>query len=170
MQSDSGTDERTRFLEQLKRFDTAMLVTHVDGRLRSRPMAVAEVGADGRVTFATSIASPKVDELAADAEVNVAMQSATHYLSLTGRGRVVRDRALIERLWSEAWKVWFPKGKDDPDLCLIQVDPEEGEFWDQSGGKGLRMMWAAAKAYVTGTKVDDQNGVSPGEQHAKVRL
>ena len=54
----------------------------------------------------------------ADPRVNVVMQDGRRFVSLSGVASVVDDRALIEELWSESWKVWFPKGKDDPSLRI----------------------------------------------------
>jgi general stress protein 26 len=64
-----------------------------------------------------------------------------------------QDRAEIDRLWNESWQIWFPKGKQDPDLVLLRVQVESGEFWDLSGTNGVRFLWAAAKAYFQGEKV-----------------
>jgi hypothetical protein len=58
----------------------------------------------------------------------------------------------IEDLWSERMRVYFPIGKDDPDLALIHVHAEAGEYWDNQGAQGLRYLFEAAKAYVTGTR------------------
>ena len=164
--SENPIDPVAHLAEMLKGFTNAMVVTRRDdGRLRSRPMAIAEAQPDGVLYFATAIDSPKVEELAADGRVNVSLQSAARYVSITGRARVVKDRALIDRLWSEAWRVWFPGGKDDPRLCLLAIEPEEAEYWDQSGAQGLKSLFRAAKAYVTGTTPPEFDP----QQHAKVR-
>lgn len=165
--TDKPADPVAHLREMLKEFSTAMLVTRrEDGGLRSRPMAIAEARIDGVLYFSTAIDSPKIEELAADSRVNVALQSASRFVSITGRARVVKDRALIERLWNETWRVWFPGGKDDPTLCLLAVEPEEAEYWDQSGAKGIKSMFQMAKAYVSGA----QPGDFDREQHGKVRV
>jgi general stress protein 26 len=87
------------------------------------------------------------------------MQDRRRFVSLSGTARIVRDRALIARLWKSSWKVWFPKGKDDPALCLLRVDPTEAAYWDMSGSAGVRYVFEMAKAYVTGRRPpsdDDQ--------------
>jgi general stress protein 26 len=164
--SDGKEGTREHFYKIVKDFDSGMLVTRAaDGHLRSRPMSLAEVEDGGDLYFVTSIGSPKVHEVDGDQHVNIALQGKTRYASVSGRARVVRDRARIDRLWSEAWKVWFPEGKDDPSLCLLQVRPEEGEYWDNSGTKGLRYLFEAAKAYVEGTTPETHE-----DQNAHVRL
>jgi general stress protein 26 len=132
----------------------------MDGGLRSRPLAIAEDGAGAALSFATALDSAKVRELEADDHVNVAMQGKQKFVSVTGVARIERDRALIDRLWSEAWKPWFPGGKDDPSLCILTVEPAEAAYWDNSGGEGVKYLFEMAKAFVTGTKA------SPGSDDA----
>lgn len=162
--SQEGT--RERFYEIIKGFSSGMLVTRApEGQLRSRPMSLAEVEDGGALYFVTGLDTPKVRELEADAHVNVALQGKTQFASLSGHAEVVRDRAAIERLWSESWRVWFPEGKDDPALCLLRVHPVEGEYWDNAGAKGLRYLFEAAKAYVQGKTPETEK-----EQNARVQL
>jgi general stress protein 26 len=153
------TDEEKRkhLHELIKGFGTAMLVTRtVDGKLRSRPLAIAERRGDD-LYFATSIESPKVKEIGVDPHVNISLQDSSQFVSLSGTARVVTDRALIEQMWSETWKIWFPKGKEDPSICLLAISVHDAEYWDQSGLKGIRYLFEAAKAYVTGTRADEKS-------------
>jgi general stress protein 26 len=150
----------------LKGFDTAMLVTRAeDGHLHARPMAVAELHADAGAYFVTSIDSPKVAEIYADADVLLTFQSANQYAALYGRANIVRERALIDRLWKEAWKVWFPRGKDDPAIALLRFDAEHGEFWNNAGMSGAKYVFEAAKAYLKG-----ETPHVDADQHGRVRL
>ena len=136
-------------------FHVAMLVTRsAEGQLRSRPMALADVGADGTLWFITQRDSSKVDEIAHDTQVNVAMQSTMKFVSLSGTASPVEDRAKIRQLWNESWKVWFPGGKDDPALLLVQVHGDTGEYWDNSGTSGIKYLLEAGKAYLSGTRPD----------------
>jgi len=149
------TEKRDHLRKLIAQFDTAMVVTHGPDGLRSRPLAIAKNGhdpGDEVLYFSTSIESGKVADLQSDAEVNVSMQEKRQFVSLTGRARVTRDRALIDRLWSEDWKIWFPRGKDDPTLSILVIEPREAAYWDISGGTGLKYLFESAKAYVTGTR------------------
>ena len=146
----SDTEKREKLAKLSARFDTAMLVTKMsDGRLRSRPLSVAAHDGTAELLFSTAIDSPKVGELEHDAHVNVVMQQKRCFVSITGRARISRDRTLIERFWSESWKVWFPGGKDDPSLALVVVEPEEASYWDASGIEGVKFLFEEAKAYLT---------------------
>lgn len=144
-----------------------MLVTRsTAGELRARPMAVAQVEADNDLWFVTGTGSGKMDEIAADPHVCVTFQSSSQFLSLSGQATLVRDRQKIDQLWNEAWKVWFPEGKQDPSLALLRVEAHEGEYWDRSGVEGLKYLFQAGKAYLQGTRPEtDQQ-----QQHRKVDL
>jgi general stress protein 26 len=144
-------EKRHRLSTLLSLFDTAMLVTRTaDGGMRARPLSIAESQDDGAMYFSTAVDSPKVEELEADPHVNVVMQDGRRFVSLSGTATVVRDRALIDRLWRPAWKVWFPLGKDDPSLCLLRIDPNDAAYWDLTGTTGIRYAFEMAKAYVKG--------------------
>ena len=145
--------DRQHHIEQLadliRDVDIAMFTTTgVDGRLYSRPLGTQEVAFDGDLWFATSADSPKVAEIALNPRVNVAYASPSKntYVSVAGTAQVVHDRAKIEELWSPAMKLFFPGGKDDPNLRLIHVRAESAEYWDGPGtllGKALSFVLSA---------------------------
>ena len=100
--------------------------------------------------LATAADSPKVAEIALNPRVNVAYASTSKntYVSVSGRARIVDDREKIEALWSPAMKLFFPGGKDDPNLRLIQVRAETAEYWEGPGtllGKALSFVLSAVQ-------------------------
>jgi general stress protein 26 len=132
--------ERTTMKELVGRFGAAMLTTHShDGHLRARPMTVPHVDDEGDLWFATRVDLPKVWEIEEDHVVNVTMQQANQFLSLSGTAHIVVDRATLERLWDDSWLSWFPDGKDTEMLGLIHITLVEGEFWTERQGKQVRM-------------------------------
>ena len=136
----------------IKGIRIAMLTTaETDGTLRSRPMATQEAEFDGTLWFFTSADSPKVDEVEHDQNVNVsyAKPDDQAYVSLSGRARLVRDSAKINELWNPLLKAWFPDGKDDPKLALLNVDVDQAEYWDSPAG-GVVALAGFVKAAVTG--------------------
>ncbi len=86
---------------------------------------------------------------------------------MNGTATVLRDKSLIDQLWSETWRLWFPMGKDDPTLCLLRVDAQSGEYWDRAGSNRLKYLFEGLKAVMQGTTPDVDEDP---EQHAKVRL
>ncbi len=154
------------FIAISKQFHQAMLVTRsADNKLSARPMFIAQLEDDGDLWFATDVDSGKVEDLLANPQVAVTMSGGGSYVSISGQARVVRDRQKIDELWSESWKVWFPQGKSDPRLTLINVSASQGEYWSNSGIDRFQFLFNAAKAYATGQRpqVDDSH-------HAKVKL
>ena len=148
-------EQRQQHIAQLaaliKDVEVAMFTTTgVDGRLYSRPLGTQEVEFDGDLWFATSADSPKIAEIALNPRVNVAYASPSKnsYVSVAGTARVVDDRAKVEELWSPAMKLFFPEGKDDPNLRLIHVRAESAEYWDGPGtllGRALSFVLAAVQ-------------------------
>ena len=54
------------------------------------------------------------------------------------------------------WRPWFPNGKESTDLCLIRVEPEIGEYWDQSGVmRKLKFAFEASKSLAFHQRIDD---------------
>jgi general stress protein 26 len=149
-------EAKEHLYEMIREFDTAMLVTDSEDReLRGRPMAIAEVGADGSLWFTTSATSPKVDEIKAHDHIAVMMQSSERFISLSGHGEIIRDKNHLRRLWRESWRAWFPRGVDDPDVVLLRLRPVEGEYWDIQGWRGARYVFEAVIAAASGERLGD---------------
>ena len=159
------TDGRKNLHDLMDDFDVAMLVTHSGNAMHARPMAIAclENGTDAYLV--TDIKSLKVDEINANQHALLTFQSARKFASVRGELTVLQDRRLIEKLWKEVWKVWFPEGRSDPNIAVLKFTAQEGEYWDNAGMQGLKYVYDAAKAYVTGETLKTDNA-----QHGKVHL
>lgn len=159
-------DKQRHLHELVSAFRDAMLVSRdLDGSLHARPMALVEMRPGSDTIFATSLDSPKIKEVEANPEVLVTFQGRSRFASIHGTAFVVRDRAEIDRLWSESWRIWFPKGKDDPDLCLLKVSADRGEYWDTSGLEGIKFGLESIKARLAGRAAEKSE-----TQNAKVDL
>lgn len=168
MTMDNSAD-RQQGIEKIKELiediEFGMLTTvEPDGTLRSRPMATQKTEFDGDLWFFTKDQSPKVREIQHDQHVNVSFTSPEdqHYVSLSGRAQVIRDREKIKELWDPSLKAWFPDGSDDPSIALLKVVVEKGEYWD-SPSSAVAHVIGMAKAVATGTTYQ------PGENE-KVNL
>jgi general stress protein 26 len=134
----TDTQTRSQSLEKLrdliKEIDFCMLTTiDEDGDPHSRPMSSnGDIDPNGDLWFFTSASSHKVAEVARSAKVNVSFADPDNqrYVSVTGMAQLVRDREKIDELWRPEFKMWFPKGKDDPEIALLCVSLEKGEYWD----------------------------------------
>lgn len=150
--------------ELIKDVRVAMLTTIDKGVLRSRPMQTQEFEFDGDLWFFTSADTHKTDEIEKDRRVNVsyAAPDENTYISVSGAAEIVKNRAKIEELWNPVYKAWFPKGLDDPNLCLLKISVEQAEYWDSSSS-ALVEIAGFVKALVTGQRAD-------GGDHGKVTL
>ena len=74
---------------------------------------------------------------------------------------------MVAWLWKLEWQVWFLGGKDDPNLVLLRVDGQAGEYWDNSDTSGVKYLVEAGKALLTGTRPDVDRDP---KVHAKVDL
>jgi general stress protein 26 len=166
MRGEAHDEAVEKLWSMIREVKIAMLVTRdAAGELRARPMANQQADAfDGSLWFFTYDDSPKVGETARDHEVCAAFADASrqNYASVSGHARIVRDKAKIHELWSEALATWFPKGKDDPRIALIQVEVHKGEYWDAPSSTMVHA-YGYAKAKLTGEPP------SPGD-HGKVGM
>ena len=153
--TDQSDIEKLRDLIKGIRF-TMMTTVDEDGSLRSRPMATQEAEFDGTLWFFTDANSPKVGEVERDHRVNLsyAEPDKNRYVSISGTARMVRDPAKAKELWNPAFKAWFPKGLDDPQLVLLRVQVEKAEYWEYASSKMVQL-FGFLKAIATGEKADD---------------
>lgn len=129
-----------------------------------RPMSVREVDAAGNLWFLSAVDSRKNREIERDAEVQLFFQGAEHsdFLHLSGRAEVLRDRRVIEALWTPLAKAWFEGGVNDPRITAIKVTPSDGQYWDTKYGRavaGAAMLIGAAIGEPLGAAV--QGSVRP---------
>ena len=117
--------------ELIKDIKFAMFTTlDQDFKMHSRPMATHEGdNVENELWFITSDTSPKVFEIFAQHRIGLAYQKDYSFVTISGKAEVVKDHKKLDEIWSPAYNAWFPKGKSDPDICLIKVTPETGEYW-----------------------------------------
>lgn len=150
--SDKTHSETTKKMwSMMKDIGFAMMTTEDGDSLRARPMVAAQKEFDGSLWFYTRASSHKVDEVQGDQRVGVtyANPSKQDYVSLSGKARLVRDKAAITEHWQEAMRTWFPKGIDDPDIALLRVDITAAEYWDAPNSTMVHA-YGYVKAVVTG--------------------
>ncbi len=164
----SPGDQTEKFFQLLTGFDTAVLLTHgTQSLFCARPMVIAQVDDNCDLWFLTGADSAKVHEIETDTRVHVVCQEGrTRCVSISGRATLENDRARVRDLWKAPFRVWFPLGVDDPNLVLIHVRGEVGEYWDNKGLNRLAYAYQALKAAATGTTPE----VIEGKQHGRVNL
>ncbi|WP_422116425.1 pyridoxamine 5'-phosphate oxidase family protein [Brachybacterium sp. UNK5269] len=139
-------------VDKLRDTDVVMLTTALpDGTLLSHPMTIQGVDDDVDVWFFVGLQGDQADALRHGPHVNLAIADAGSWLSVAGHAEFIDDRAVIDQLWNEQARAYFPDGKDDPNLGLMRVTSDSAQFWGLPGGKvaGLAQI---VKSKVTGDR------------------
>ncbi len=168
MNADNEMEARNKVFDLIKDIKFAMMVTQdTDGQMYSRPMAAQQkdsTDARNELWYFTSKDSPKVAEIKANAAMLVSYSNpdSNDYVSLSGTAEIVSDKSKIDELWNDSLSVWFPQGKDDPNICLIKFKPESAEYWDAPSSKFVHA-YGYVKAKLTGEQPE-------AGENKKVRL
>ena len=147
----SEIDKTDRVWDIIEKVGVCMLTTQFDGGLRARPLEARPDRDAGLIFFVTDIRSAKEEEIEAAPDVGLVFidTSDKAYLSITGRASVMRDAAKTKAAWRKTDKVWWPGGPNDPDVCLLQIEPFTAELWD-GPASAVVTAFEFAKARVTG--------------------
>jgi general stress protein 26 len=152
--TDLTPDEaRDRVWELAKKINICMFVTWDGERQRARPLAANVHRDEDAIYFLTDVTGLKDDQIERFPLVTLAFADtgSNKYVSITGEATVTNNRAKIAELWTPDNKAFWDS-KDDPDIRLITVRPDDAEVWDSPG-----MIVATVKmitAAVTGAKVE----------------
>jgi general stress protein 26 len=124
----------------------------------SRPMSLKETDEEGNLWFLSSDQSHKNFEIKEDNRVQLYFMnnSDSEYLSILGKAFIYQDKNTIEDKWTPMANAWFD-GKDDPNVSVIRVTPEETYYWEPKVGKFVSMLNFATAA-ITGQKTDNEDG------------
>lgn len=136
---------------------TCMFCTEVQNLpFKTRPMATLEVDDEGNFWFFSSKESNKNDEIKTDDRVQLiyAKGGDSEFLSLNGNAHIITDQAKIDELWNTYAKAWFQGGKDDPNITVLKVVPDDAYYWDTVHGKVVSLLKIAASV-VSGKTMDD---------------
>ena len=134
----TASDAVEKIREIAKDANICMFVTDLSTRpLMGRPMATQEVDDEGNMWFLSDRNSDKNRDIEKDDRVQLFYSHTRNYeyLSVYGNAEIVNDRAKIEELWTPMAKTWFTGGKDDPNISLIKVAPEDAYYWDTKNNK-----------------------------------
>ena len=124
--------------------------------ISARPMSTQAVEEDGSIWFFSSKQSNKNREIGTRSKVQLLYgdPGKSDYLSVEGTAVIVHDRKKMDELWTPIIKTWFQEGKDDPNLSLLRITPDEAYYWDTKHGKMVSFAKILASV-VTGKTMDD---------------
>lgn len=149
----SSQEHKQKIWSLIKGMNTGMLTTLHGSELRSRPMYLVQDEYDGKLWFFTDLDAEKVFEVEEDNDVCVSFADPHDdvYVSLTGVGRVSRDRSLIEQFWNPFVADWFPDGKESPNVGLLEIKVQKGEHWSADSSKMVQFYKSAKAKTKDGT-------------------
>lgn len=121
----------------------------------TRPMGTQQVDENGNFWFFSAAASHKNHEIKENEQVQLIYSKAadSHFLAVSGTATISRDKKKIDELWNKLAEAWFKEGKDDPNLTLICVKPDNAYYWDTLNGKMITLIKIAISA-VSGKQMD----------------
>ena len=137
-----------------------MFVTKInEAPLSGRPMATQQVDDEGNIWFFSEKNSDKNRDILSDSKVQLFYSNTGkyEYMSVYGTAEIEYDKEKIDKLWTSFAKAWFKEGKDDPNLSLIKVTPEDAYYWDTKDNKMISLIKIAMN--VIGIISNDDGGI-----------
>ena len=149
MADDQATE---RVWEIIEAAGVCMLTTRATDGLRARPLEARPERETGIIWFVTDWRSGKEHEIEAAQDVGLVFidHKAKAYLSITARAEIRRDHAKAAAIWKTTDDAWW-KGPDDPNVCVIRVEPILAELWDGPASEAVAA-FEFVKARLTGRK------------------
>jgi Uncharacterized stress protein (general stress protein 26) len=119
------------------------------------PMSRQEVDEEGTIWYICSAESETFKNISQDPRVSLFYADPKNYtfLSINGTASLSRDQERIDRYWNKMMEGWFEKGKEDPNIQLLQVTPKDAHYWDSNSNRIVNLL-KMLKATVTGETED----------------
>ncbi len=123
---------------KMRKLDICMMSTQtLRGNIASRPMSNnGDVEYDGNSYFFSFNESRAVKDLEENAHVNLSFNGKNGlYISLSGKAKLVTDRAKLEKHWQDQLNQWFQEGINTKGIVMIHVKASHIKYWqgDEDG-------------------------------------
>lgn len=141
--------------DYIQNIPVAMMATQDEDQIRARPMHNVQKAFSGKLWFFTDVTAAKAEEIEASQQVCLSYED-THkqlYISVSGTAHTLRDQTLINELWNPMVAAWFPEGKDDPRVALVEVEVHRAEVWDAKRNR-VNQLFKMAMASIRHEKPD----------------
>lgn len=117
---------------KMKNLDLCMMTTQSEsGQLSSRPMSNnGDVEYDGNSYFFTYEKSTVVKDIQHKSQVNLSFKGKDDlFLSLEGKGVLIKNKAELEKHWIDELKQWFKEGIETPGIIMIHIKAHKIKYW-----------------------------------------
>ena len=149
------TDLKQEFWNRMPKVRSGMLGIKGQGHLVAMSPHVAK-DLPGAIWFITANGTElgiSVSSGEQAAQLVLSDDAAGLYADIEGRLSHDNDKAKLDEIWSSVASAWFEKGKEDPDVCLMQFAPSKAEIAVTTTG-GFKFLYQIAKAKMTGDDPD----------------
>ncbi len=113
----------------------------------TRPMTAQIENGKGPIWFFTARDAGLVKNIDKGHRAVATFASRGHDVFAAVHGNLVldNDRAVIDRLWNSSVAAWYPGGKDDPNLALLRLNPDQAQIWQDGSNlvAGIKMLLGA---------------------------
>ncbi len=124
-------DAKKKALTLIKKSKTVILAT-VDGKGYPNMRAMLNLGNDDLKTiwFSTNSSSNKIKQAVKNKKAGAYFFDETAFkgLRLMGEIKVRKDQEAREKLWRPGFEMYYPKGVNDPDYCVLELKVKTGNY------------------------------------------
>ncbi|MGD9965841.1 MAG: pyridoxamine 5'-phosphate oxidase family protein [Hyphomonadaceae bacterium] len=153
-------DDISRVWKLMEKIGVCMLASKDGEKIRARPMGAHPRRTENAIYFLSDARGHKDEEVRSDEHVclSFAQPDDGKFLVVTGCARVRNDRALIKELWDASAEAYW-SGADDPGVRVIEVTPDDAQFWEGPHGVVATFQMIAAAATAGPPVLGDQRKV-----------
>ena len=142
-----NSKHRDKVWKMISKIKFGMLSYNNGTGFKSKPMTLVQDTLQDKLFFFTRVENERELDFKEVKKVlvNFSDPSTNQYVAINGEATLTNNKHLIDQFWSFGASAWFPEGKDDPSICLIEVDIVSGEYWENPKGRFrtfLELVWA----------------------------
>ena len=152
--SKTTDNPREQLFDELARVRAGMLGVN-GGAWGLAPMSPQIERENWKIFFYTKRSSHLVASVGLGGQAQFCLVGKDHdyYAFLTGPIVQNSESATIARHWSAMAAAWFPGGRDDPEVSLLEFTPNEAHIWASTDSTAV-FAWEMTKALVSGSEPD----------------
>lgn len=151
--SKAKREPKEQFFDELKKNHTVMLGIDQDRGHMAPMTAFVDEDHEDRIYFFTRDDSHIAKSAGEDAHMCVFGKHDDYHSCVHGRLQEISDERVRDKFWNPVLSAWYPQGKDDPNMCILEFQAREAEVW-ASESNSFRFGFEIAKANATGEEPD----------------
>ncbi len=154
IRKDAEIDPVDQFWEQLDDIRAVLLGVPSSGQ-HLQPMAPNADRTNNAVWFFTNKNSDLLKAAAHGAGGQMIFVNSKQNYFASAHGDIKENKSpdKIDQFWSPIVAAWYPEGKEDPSMTLLEMRLEDAAIWAATGNPAV-FAWEIAKANMTGDTPD----------------